>query len=179
MSKLVTRGYIMEVVIFALISLFYIPKVTYYIYVVFGGTVSGLNDSLWVPNLMLTTMGILLIMVVPKTYMVGLDVGEMFNNFQLSSVLAKYCGVDLGFYLGHKKDQQVTPLLMRCLIPMMGLVFSPYASMRVLLWASKMVSKYSSDPNKPSRWDNIRSNLPGDPNNSPTSLCMTKILEGN
>ena len=41
-------------------------------------------------------------LVGPQTHMVDLDVGDMFYNFQLSLVLAKYCGVDLGSYLGHK-----------------------------------------------------------------------------
>ena len=36
-----------------------------------------------------------------------------FYNFRLASVLANYCGVDLGSYLGHKKDRQGKPLRMR------------------------------------------------------------------
>ena len=50
---------------------------------------------------MLPSMGNLLMMVVTETHMVDIDDGEMFYNFLLSSVLAKYCRVDLGSYLGH------------------------------------------------------------------------------
>ena len=42
--------------------------------------------------------------------MVDLDVGEMFYKFQLSSVLAKYCGVDLGSYMGHNNYRLGTSL---------------------------------------------------------------------
>ena len=44
MSKLVARGYIMEGVILALTSLFYVPKGTDDIRMVFDATVSGLNS---------------------------------------------------------------------------------------------------------------------------------------
>ena len=58
----------------------------------------------------------------------------MFYNFQLSSVLAKYFGVDLGSYMGHNKYRLGTSLWMRWVSLMMGVVFSPYADMQVLLW---------------------------------------------
>ena len=81
MSKLVSRGYIIEGVIPALKYLFYVPKGTYDIRIVFDATVSGLNDYLWDPNFVLPPMGSLLMMVGPKTYMVDLDVGEIFYYF--------------------------------------------------------------------------------------------------
>ena len=77
---------------------------------------------------MLLSMGSLIMMVGPYTYMVDLDVGEMFYNFRLSLVLAKYCGVDFGYYLENNKYIQVTPLWMRCLRLMMGLVLSSSTS---------------------------------------------------
>ena len=47
-------------------------------------------------------------MVVQKTHMVDLDGGEIFYHFQLSLVLEKYFGVDLGYNLNQKKEQQGT-----------------------------------------------------------------------
>ena len=96
MSKLVTRVYITEGVILALTSFFSVPKGTDDICMAFDETVSGLNNSIWAPKFMLPSMGSLLIMVGLDMQMVDLDVGEIFYNFLLSSVLAKYCGVDLG-----------------------------------------------------------------------------------
>ena len=63
---------------------------------------------------MLPSMGNLLMMVNTDMYMFDIDVGEIFYNFWLSSVMAKYCGVYLGSYLRYKKDRQGTPLCMRC-----------------------------------------------------------------
>ena len=134
MRKLVARGYIKEGVILALTSFFSVPKRTYYNHMVFDATVSGRNDCLWDPNFMLTSMVGFLMMVVPEMHMFDRDVGGMFYNFRLSSVLAKFCGVDLGSYLGHKKDHQVTSLWIRWLRLMMGLVVSPYTAIQGLLW---------------------------------------------
>ena len=57
---------------------------------------------------MFQSMSSLLMMVVQKTHMVDLDGGEIFYHFQLSLVLEKYFGVDLGYNLNQKKEQQGT-----------------------------------------------------------------------
>ena len=99
----------------------------------------------------------------------------MFYNFQLSLVLAKYCGWDLGSYLGDKKDFQGTTLWMLWVRLMMGLMLSPYAAIQGLLWASDVVKGDRSDPNNPFRWYNISLNLPGEPSYSPKSPWMSKV----
>ena len=63
---------------------------------VFYATVRRLNKALWDLNLMQPMVVILLIVVDLDTYMVGLDVGEMFNNSIISSLLEKYNGVEPG-----------------------------------------------------------------------------------
>ena len=113
MRHLVYKGYILEGVILALTSFFSVPKGKYDICMVFDATMRGHNNSLWDPNFMLRSMSGFILMVGPETYMVDLNVGGMFYNFRLASVLANYCGVDLGSYLGHKKDRQGKPLRMR------------------------------------------------------------------
>ena len=127
MSKLVARGYIMEEVILSLTSFFYVSKVTYDICMVFDATVSGINDYLWDPNFMFPSMVSLLMMVGLEMHIVDLDAGEMFYNFKLSSILTKCCEVDLGYYLGNKKDRQGTPLYMILVRLMMGLVLFTYS----------------------------------------------------
>ena len=97
---------------------------------VFDATARVINDPLWSPKFMLPSMGGLLIMVGRETHMVDLDVGEMFYNFLLSSMMAKYCKVILGSYMGHKKYRQVTPLWMCWVRLMMGLVLSTYAAIQ-------------------------------------------------
>ena len=113
------------------------------------------------------TMGSFLMMVGPETHMVNLDVGGKFYNFRLSLVLDKYCGMDLGSYMGHTKYCQETPLWMRWVRLMMGLVLSPYAAIQGLLLASEVVRVDRSDPDNPFGWYKIRFNLPGDPIYSP------------
>ena len=80
-SKLVARSYITEGVILANTSFFSVPNGTDNICMVFDATASRLNGSLWAPNFMLSSIGSLLMMVVPETHMDDLDVGEMFYNF--------------------------------------------------------------------------------------------------
>ena len=60
----------MEGSIIAPTSLFSVPKVIDDIHMVFDVTVIGVNDSLWDPKLMLSSMGNLIMMVGPETHIV-------------------------------------------------------------------------------------------------------------
>ena len=134
-------------------SLFSVPGVTDDMCMVFDATVSGKKDSLCDPNLILPSMGIMLMTVDLEAHMVDLDVGEIFHNFRLSSVLAKYCGFDLLSYLGHKNENQGTPLWMRWVRIIMGLVFYIYTTIQGLLWSIRVVRGDRSDPDNPFRWE--------------------------
>ena len=87
MKTFFTKGYIPEGVILTLAFLFYVPKGSYDICLVFDATTSRLNCYLWDPNFIFTLMGSFLMMVGTETDMVDLDVGEMFYSFLLSLVL--------------------------------------------------------------------------------------------
>ena len=100
-------------------------------------------------------------------HMDGLYAGEIFYNLQIYMVLEKYCGVDLVYYLGNKKDHQGKPLWMRWIRPMTCLVFSPYTANQGLLWAIDVVRGDRSEPDNLFRWDKVRLNLPGVTNNPP------------
>ena len=99
-------------------------------------------------------------------------------NFRLSLLLAKYCGVDLVSYMGHKNDGQGTPLWMRWVRLMMYLVLSPYAYIQGLLWSREVERIDRSDPNNSFSWDNIRLNLHGDPSYFPKNPWMSKFRLG-
>ena len=81
MSKLVARGYIIEGLILALTSLFYLPQRTQDIRMVFNEIKIGLNYSLWGPNFMFPSMVSLVMMMGPNTNMVDLHFGETFYTF--------------------------------------------------------------------------------------------------
>ena len=57
MRKLVSRAYIMEVMILTLTPFFYVHKGTEDIQMVFDAMVSGFNDLIWDTNFMLPSMG--------------------------------------------------------------------------------------------------------------------------
>jgi len=60
---------------------FAVPKGESDIHMVYNGTKSGLNNSLWVPWVPLATIETHLRAVLPSTFMADLDIGEMFLNF--------------------------------------------------------------------------------------------------
>ena len=110
-----------------------------------------------------------------KTHMVDLYVREIFYDFRLFLVLENYCGVDLGSYLGHKKDKQGKTLWILWVHLMMGMVLAISSVVQGLKWSSEVVSVDSSDPYKPFRWDKIRLNLPVEPNYS-TKISWVSIV---
>jgi hypothetical protein len=71
---------------------FEVDKGTSYIHMVYNGTSCGLNDTLWAPNFWLP-MPVVAARVLG--YMVDIDLGEMFLNFPLPSLLQQFSGVDL------------------------------------------------------------------------------------
>ena len=60
---------------------FVVPKGETDIRVVFDGTSSGLNESLWAPNFFLPTARDAGLLLSYSTFMADVDFGEMFHNF--------------------------------------------------------------------------------------------------
>jgi hypothetical protein len=58
----------------------------------------GLNDALWVPRFVLSTLNAHLRTVEGGTYMGDLDVGECFLNCMLHPSLRPYAGVDFTLF---------------------------------------------------------------------------------
>lgn len=89
------RRYIAPGFVSSLTSFVVVPKGSDDIRMVYDASVSGLNDSIWVPRFPLPTIRTHLRAVEECTpYMADLDVGEMFLNFVLHSDLRALCGVD-------------------------------------------------------------------------------------
>jgi hypothetical protein len=100
LDKVRKRRYIAPGFVSSLTSFFAVPKGNNDIRMVYNASISGLNDSIWVPRFPLPTIQTHLRAVEEGTYMADLDIGEMFLNFILHSDLRALCGVDLTNYGG-------------------------------------------------------------------------------
>jgi hypothetical protein len=77
------RRYITPGFVKSLTAFFSVPKGEEDVRIVCDGTVSGLNDSIWVPRFLLPTIETHLRAVDEETFMADADVGECFLNFIL------------------------------------------------------------------------------------------------
>jgi hypothetical protein len=97
-SKVQKRKYIAPGHVWLLTDFFCGPKVDRDIRMVYNGTLSGLNDVLWVPSFPLPTVDILLRSVHLGMWMADTDLEEMFLNFVLHESLRELAGVDVTHY---------------------------------------------------------------------------------
>ena len=89
------KGYIKSGRVKSLIRYFPVPKGEEDVRIVYDGTDSGFNDMVWIPSFGLPTINTLLRGTSPTSWMVDLDIGEMFLNFMLEAEASEYVGVDL------------------------------------------------------------------------------------
>jgi hypothetical protein len=141
---------------------------------VYDASVSGLNDSIWVPRFPLPTIQTHLRAVEEGTWMADLDIGEMFLNFVLHSDLQALCGVDLTKYKNfvENSDEVVWEVWQRAA---MGLKPSPYQAVQGMMVAEEVIRGDSKDSKNPFRWDTVRMNLPGQVGYDSTLPWVSKI----
>jgi hypothetical protein len=75
--------YIAPGFVISLTAFFHVPKGEDDIRMVYDGSVSGLNDAMWMPRFVLPTLNTHLRSVEAGTFLADIDVGEMFLNFML------------------------------------------------------------------------------------------------
>jgi len=112
----------------SLMNYFAVSKGDTDVRVVYDGTLSVLNASLWAPYFPLPTLQSHLRIVEPGTYMADNGVGECFHNWILDERVRKWCGIDLTSIL--RSETRVWERWERCA---MGLRPSPYVSVRGVL----------------------------------------------
>jgi hypothetical protein len=173
-DKVRQRRYIAPGFVASLTSFFAVPKGADDIRMVYDASVSGLNDSIWVPRFPLPTIKTHLRAVEEGTYMADLDVGEMFLNFVLHSDLRALCGVDLTLY-GGTVDEFQTVAWEVWQRAAMGLKPSPYQAVQGMMVAEEMIKGDRTDPKNPFRWDVVRLNLPGSDGYDPALPWVSKI----
>jgi hypothetical protein len=177
LDKVRKRRYIAPGFVSSLTSFFAVPKGSDDIRMVYDASVSGLNDSIWVPRFPLPTIRTHLRAVEEGTFMSDLDVGEMFLNFVLHSDLRALCGVDLTQYGGTVKEFETVAweVWQRAA---MGLKPSPYQAVQGMMVAEELIKGDPEDSSNPFRWDEVRMNLPGPKAYDPSLPWVSKIRVG-
>ena len=84
LNKVRNRGYVKPGRVKSLIRFFAVPKGNSDIRMVYDGTASGFNNSVFISNFGLPTIETLLRGTDPDSWMVDLDIGDMFLNFMLA-----------------------------------------------------------------------------------------------
>jgi hypothetical protein len=173
-AKVRKRKYIAPGHVWSLTDFFSVPKGDEDIRMVYNGTSSGLNDVLWVPSFPLPTVDTLLRSVHPGTWMADTDLGEMFLNFVLHESLRELAGVDVTHYQDDENptNESCWERWIRCA---MGLKSSPYQTTQAMLMAEDVMRGDPNDPKNVFRWDDVKQNLPGDPEYDPSLPWVYKV----
>ena len=184
--KVLERGYVVIPgsinFIKSLIDYFEVPKEKD-IRLVYNGTSCGLNKCLWAPNFWLPTPGSAARVLGYGYFMVDIDLGEMFLNFPLPSVLKRFSGIDVSTFnteiraetdlLNNAPTEKTWAHWNRC---WMGLTSSPYMAVRYYYFAEEFARGDRRATTNPLRWDSVRLNLPGDPLYDPS---LPRVMKWN
>jgi hypothetical protein len=137
LEKVRDQGYISPGMVASLTAFFAVEKGEDDIRLVYDGSVSGLNLSIWVPCFFLPTIRTHLQAVDEDTYMADVDIGEMFLNFILHRELRSLAGVDLTHYFPTEgKEPKCWEAWERAA---MGLRSSPYQAVQAMGVAEEVI----------------------------------------
>jgi len=163
LEKVRRLGYIRPGRVKSLTSYLSVPKGESDIRMVYDGTKSGLNDTLWVPWFSLPTIETHLRFVGHDSYMGDIDVGDMFHNFMLHEDVQDLAGIDLTPFFPDEAVAAGTPqsLWERWVRSAMGLKSSPYNTIQGMLFAEEIIRGDPANSKNIFRWDYVRLNLPG------------------
>jgi hypothetical protein len=106
LKKVRERRYITEGYVVSLTAFFPVEKGDDNIQMVYDQSISGLNNAMWVPGFMLPKINTHLLAVEEQTFMVDINVREMFLNFVLHEELRSLSGVDLTCYFPWRMELQ-------------------------------------------------------------------------
>ena len=171
--KVLGRRYIVDGKVLSLISCFAVPKGEKDIRLVYDGTKSKLNDSVFAPNFFMPSIDSMLMTVDVNSWFGDNDLGEMFLNYCLHSTLQRYSGVDLTSVLDSRRTTWKMWNRM-----FMGFCASPYIAVKLFGWCIDMIMGDRWDVKNPFRWDRAISNLPGSSAYEPWRPRVYKAWEG-
>jgi hypothetical protein len=157
-----------------LTSYFSVPKGDSDIRVVYDATRSGLNACIWVPSFSLPGSEAILDMMDTDSFMMDMDLGEMFYNFPMHESIQPYCGLDLRPYFNPSSKRTMWEWWSRC---MMGWVAAPYLCTKYQLLADEIAQGNPNNPDNPFRWSRVVLNLPGTATYDPTQAWVYRVRE--
>ena len=147
---------------------FAVPKGDHDIRVVFDGTSSGLNETLWSPNFFLPTSRNASELLSFDSWMADVDFGEFFHNFFADERVRSHAGVDTKplepFIPASLEVSEVGSLKymgLRWSRLFMGMRASPYNAVRYYYWAEEFAKGNLRDTSNPFGFDQVVLNLPG------------------
>jgi hypothetical protein len=176
LNKVRKRGYVQQGFVKSLIRFFAVPKGDSDIRMVYDGTASGFNDSVWVPSFGLPTIDTLLRGTSSESWMVDLDIGDMFLNFMLDEDAREMVGIDLTPFFPEELHEDVRILWEYWVRCAMGLKVSPNHAIRAMLFAEEYLKGMPKDLKNPFEYASVRLNLPGSENYDP-SLPWYSVLD--
>lgn len=171
LDNVIGKNYIERGRVKSLINCFPVPKGEGDIRLVYDGTKSGLNDTVWAPNFFLPSIDSLLALVDVDSWFADLDLGEMFLNYFMDARIRPYSGVDLTKLSKTIKGK----LWMRWGRLFMGYAESPFFSNKFFAWCIDMIRGARLETSNPFRWNKVLINLPGQSDYNPTKPRVCKL----
>ena len=177
LNKVRDRGYIKPGFVRSLIRFFAVPKGKSDIRMVYDGTASGFNESVYIPNFGLPTIETLLRGTSPESWMVDLDIGDMFLNFMLAEDARELVGIDITpFFENNFEDGRQKTNWERWWRIAMGLKVSPNHAIRAILVAEEYMKGNLNSSSNPFQTSTVRLNLPGTRDYTPV-LAWYSLLD--
>jgi hypothetical protein len=159
------KGYITNAApheIRSLMYMFDVPKGLCDVRMVYDGSKSGLNNSLFAPWFALPMVDAMVRSLMPGYWCADNDYGKQFLNFNLHEEIQAYCGVDLSQLFPEDVDPITGILYGKWTRAAMGLRPSPYGAVKGSLRAKRIILGNRFQSTNPFQWETIRKNQPGD-----------------
>lgn len=166
------RRYIAPGHVVSLTAFFGVPKGDDDLRMVYDGTVSGLNDLMWVLRFGMSTIDTHLRSLDAGTFMANVDVGKCFLNFVLHESIRELAGVDLTLYFGDVMSSPIWEVWARAL---MGAKSSPYQACQGVCIADEVMPGKRRDKDNVFQWEKVRLNCPGQKDYKPSLSWVSKV----
>jgi hypothetical protein len=184
LETMIYRNYLEPGHVSNTVHFFAVPKGDADICMVYDGTSSGLNDTLFAPNFWLPSARSAANVMGFGTWMADMDFGEMFHNFPMHPRVRPFAGVELGSLASsirslEKPEGKQRPTKLRWTRLFMGMRSSPYLAIRHYYWGEEFARGNPSRKDNPMGYDRIVLNLPGMPNYDPSYPKVMKWRDPN